>query len=139
MRADRRGSRRVGDEKVALFADVGVGARPGGFRPGAKATREPSFEHLGVQPGDLVWYRRHGVNGGQSKELPGADLVYRRLVGTADGRRRELGVAQRHLLADVTHERHQRGQPDAAVDQAGPEGVAQLVWGDVQQLSVTAA
>jgi hypothetical protein len=36
-------------------------------------------------------------------------------------------VAQRHLWGDVAHERHQRGQPDAAVDQAGAEGVPQLV------------
>ena len=51
----------------------------------------------------------------------------------------ELGVAQRHLRGDVAHERHQGRQPDAAVDQAGPEGVPQLVWGDVQRLSVAAA
>jgi hypothetical protein len=39
----------------------------------------------------------------------------------------------------VAHERHQRGQPDAAVDEAGAEGVPQLVRGDVQRLSVAAA
>ena len=39
----------------------------------------------------------------------------------------------------MAHERHQRRQPDAAVDQAGTEGVPQLVWGDAQRLSVTAA
>src|SRR6476660_4375461 len=31
LRTDRRGGRWVGDEEVALFADVGVGARPSGF------------------------------------------------------------------------------------------------------------
>ena len=139
LRADRRGARRVRDEKVALFADVGVGARAGGFGASAEAVRESGFEHLGVQPGDLVGYRRHGVDGGQWEQLPGADLVHRRLVGTADSRRGQLGVAQRHLGGDVTHERHQRGQPDAPIDQAGTEGMPQLVRGDVQQLSVAAA
>ena len=54
LRTDRRGGRWVGDEEVALFADVGVGARPSGFGAGAEAMCESGFEHLGVQPGDLV-------------------------------------------------------------------------------------
>ena len=53
LRADRRGARWVGDEEVALFADVGVEARPGGFGAGAEAVREP------------VGRRRRGVDGGQ--------------------------------------------------------------------------
>jgi hypothetical protein len=38
----------------------------------------------------------------------------------------------------MAHECHQRGQPDAAVNQAGAEGMPQLVWGDLQQLPVAA-
>jgi hypothetical protein len=131
LRADRRGGRWVGDEEVTLFADVGVGARPSGFGAGAEAMCESGFEHLGVQPGDLVGHRRCGVDGGQWEQLPGADFIHRRLVGTADGRGGELGIAQRHLGGDVAHERHQRRQPDTAVDQAGAEGVPQLMWRDV--------
>jgi hypothetical protein len=33
--------------------------------------------------------------------LPSANLVHRRLVGVADGRGSQLGVAQRHLRGDV--------------------------------------
>jgi hypothetical protein len=43
LRADRRDARWVGDEEVALFADVGVGARSGGFGAGAEAVRQSGF------------------------------------------------------------------------------------------------
>ena len=91
---------------------------------------ESGFEHLGVQPGDLVGHRRCGVDGGQWEQLPGADFVHRRLVGSADGRGGELGIAQRHLGGDVAHERHQRRQPDTAVETGSERFTccAEWVW-----------
>ena len=64
-----------------------------------------------MQPGDLVGHRRRGVDGGQWEQLPSANLVPRRLVGAADGRRSQLGVAQRHLRGDVAMSAISAGSP----------------------------
>ena len=50
----------------------------------------------------------------------------------------EFGVAQRHLGCHVSHQRHQGREPDSAVDEFGPEGVPQLVRGDMQGGAVAA-
>jgi len=114
------GGGRIGgrDEAVALLADVGIRAGAGGSVPSAMAGGEPGLDHLGMQPLDPVRDRRSWRHRNQRKGLPRSDLVHRLLVGGADGRGGQPGVAQRHLRGDVAHQGHQRRQPDSAVDQA---------------------
>jgi hypothetical protein len=94
------GGGRIGgrDEAVALLADVGIRAGAGGSVPSAIAGGEPGLDHLGMQPLDPVRDRRSWRHRNQRKGLPRSDLVHRLLVGGADGRGGQPGVAQRKLV-----------------------------------------
>ena len=100
------------DEVVALLADVGVGAGFGGELAGAVAVGDAGLEHLGAQPCDAV-----GDDGladrGDGQGQPGAGLTHRFLVGGADGRGGQRGIAQGHLGGDVAEQGHQRLQGHA--------------------------
>jgi hypothetical protein len=53
----------VGDEVVALFTDVGVGAGAGDRVAGAEPVGDAGLEHLGAQPVDLGGDRAAAASG----------------------------------------------------------------------------
>ena len=72
-----------GDVVVAGFADVGIRAGAGGWVARAVAMRDAGFQHLAVQPADLVG--QDGLADGGESELA-AHLAHRFVVGSAQGR-----------------------------------------------------
>jgi hypothetical protein len=99
LRGERGGVFGAGDEVVAGFADVGVGAGPGRFVAGAVSVRDAGLEHFAGQPADLVRNDRTADRG--EGELA-AQLADRLIVGTAQSWGCERGIAQRHLWGDMT-------------------------------------
>src|SRR5215203_5553074 len=86
------GSFGVGDEVVALFADVGVGAGAGDGVAGAEAVGDAGLEHLAVEPVDLGGDGPAAAGGDGEQGAAPVDFGHGGLVGAADGGRGETGV-----------------------------------------------
>ena len=76
----------VGDEVVALLADVGVAAGAGDRVAGAEPVGDAGLEHLGVEPFDLGGDRGGGAGGDDEQRSPSVHLGHGGVVGVADGR-----------------------------------------------------
>src|SRR4051812_27801579 len=66
----------VGDEVVALLADVRVGTSAGDGIAGAEAVSEAGLDQLGVQPVDLGRDGGAGAGGDDQERAAGADLTH---------------------------------------------------------------
>src|SRR5690606_18320208 len=79
------GSGGVGNEVVALLADVRVGAGAGDRFAGAEPVGEAGLDQLGVQPVELGRDGRTLAGWDDQQRTAGADLVHGGVVGDAHG------------------------------------------------------